>query len=447
MTTVTGARRRDRVGSPVTMTAHAVIPGPGIEEACGREHSDRHRRRLPGHPQGAQAQHQEGQGDPGGRTGRGQAAPPSAVHPAVMEQQDRGQGRRHGGEVQPRERDDRRPEQEGHPRGQEHCGHDGDHHGMAQEDAEGRRAPRPGAAHQQGPEQRAQSHQRRRAQHEPEDGVVEDEEPAQVVEDAEGPGGGRLAGQAHPRGDAEGGEGRHLRQGQADGQHHQEPPLPEPGERAAWGHGARPSAGPGKATRSRLPPNCGRAPPGRGRFLPGLPGRLAGEVPLPGFTAFAAERYRRLATLWVLVPALVAMAAFVVLFQVTGRMVTDGGTTGVELQRAFTAERFGDAVAAWGDGVETFKTSLIMLDFAFPLVYAAGLGSLVALAGGPGPSRATGGSSPSPGRRPASTGSRTCSTCGCWPTSTPPPTPPPPLTRRRSCWRPRWRRCSSSPSS
>lgn len=112
---------------------------------------------------------------------------------------------------------------------------------------------------------------------------------------------------------------------------------------------------------------------------------------MPCFTAFAAavaERYRRLASLWVLVPALVAMTAFLVLFQVTGRMVADGGATGLELQRAFTPERFGAVVDAWGDGAEAFKTNLIMLDFAFPLIYAAGLGSLVALAGGPGPARA-----------------------------------------------------------
>jgi hypothetical protein len=106
-------------------------------------------------------------------------------------------------------------------------------------------------------------------------------------------------------------------------------------------------------------------------------------VPLPGFTAFAAERYRRLATLWVLVPALVAMAAFLVLFQVTGRMIAAGGNPFLDLERAFTAARFGATVGAWGDGVEAFKWSLITLDFAFPLLYAAGLGSLVALAGGP----------------------------------------------------------------
>ena len=143
---------------------------------------------------------------------------------------------------------------------------------------------------------------------------------------------------------------------------------------------------PGKAAPGRLPPNCGRAPPGRGRFLPALPGRLAGEVPLPRFTAFAAavaERYRRLASLWVLVPALVAMAAFLVLFQVTGRMIAAGGNPFLDLERAFTPDRFGATVGAWGDGVEPFKWSLITLDFAFPLLYAAGLSSLVALAGGP----------------------------------------------------------------
>ncbi|MFH1329144.1 MAG: hypothetical protein ABIJ48_00580 [Actinomycetota bacterium] len=114
-------------------------------------------------------------------------------------------------------------------------------------------------------------------------------------------------------------------------------------------------------------------------------------MPVPRFPALVAavtERYRRLATLWVLVPALMAMVAFLVLFQVAGRMVAAGGATGLELQRAFTPERFGAVVGAWGDGVEAFKTSLILLDFAFPLIYAAGLGSLVALVGGPGPGRA-----------------------------------------------------------
>ncbi len=105
----------------------------------------------------------------------------------------------------------------------------------------------------------------------------------------------------------------------------------------------------------------------------------------PAWRAALAERYRRLATPWVLVPALVAVVVMAVLFQVTGRMVVPGGTTGVELQKAFTPERFAAAVRGWGDGVEAFKTSLIMLDFAFPLAYAAALGSLVALAGrGPG---------------------------------------------------------------
>jgi len=104
-------------------------------------------------------------------------------------------------------------------------------------------------------------------------------------------------------------------------------------------------------------------------------------------TSALAERYRRLGTWWVLAPALAAMAAFLVLFQVTGRMVVEGGATGLELQRAFTAERFATVVASWGDGVAAFKTNLIILDFAFPLVYAAGLASLVALAGGPEPGR------------------------------------------------------------
>lgn len=109
--------------------------------------------------------------------------------------------------------------------------------------------------------------------------------------------------------------------------------------------------------------------------------------PRAAFTAVVAERYRRLGTLWVLIPALAAMAAFAVLFQVTGRMVVEGGTTGLELQRAFTPDRFATVVAVWGDGVEAFKTSLIMLDFAFPLLYAAGVAALVSLAGGPAPAR------------------------------------------------------------
>lgn len=103
--------------------------------------------------------------------------------------------------------------------------------------------------------------------------------------------------------------------------------------------------------------------------------------------AAVAERYRRLATLWVLVPALAGVVVIALLFQVTGRMVVAGGTTGIELQRAFTPDRFAAAVRGWGDGVEVFKTSLIMLDFAFPLAYAAALASLVAVAGGPGPTR------------------------------------------------------------
>jgi len=104
------------------------------------------------------------------------------------------------------------------------------------------------------------------------------------------------------------------------------------------------------------------------------------------FAVALAERYRRLATLWVLVPALVATAAFLVLFAVAGRSVVAGGTTGIELQKAFTPSRFAEVLAGWGAGVEAFKVNLMMLDFAFPLVYAAGLSSLVALsAGGPGP--------------------------------------------------------------
>ena len=102
--------------------------------------------------------------------------------------------------------------------------------------------------------------------------------------------------------------------------------------------------------------------------------------------AALAERYRRLATPWVLVPALVAGVVFLVLFAVAGRSVAPGGTTGLELQKAFTPARFAEAVAGWGAGVEAFKANLMRLDFAFPLVYAAGLSSLVALsAGGPGP--------------------------------------------------------------
>jgi len=105
------------------------------------------------------------------------------------------------------------------------------------------------------------------------------------------------------------------------------------------------------------------------------------------FRAGINEGYRRSATLWVLIPALVVMLVFVVLFEVTGRMVEPGGADPLVLQKAFTAERFARAVAAWGDGVEQFKASLVMLDFAFPLLYAAGLASLVALAGGPSPGR------------------------------------------------------------
>jgi hypothetical protein len=102
--------------------------------------------------------------------------------------------------------------------------------------------------------------------------------------------------------------------------------------------------------------------------------------------AFMAERYRRLATPWVLMPALAAMAAFTLLFALAGRAVGPGGATGLGLQRAFTPARFAAAVTAWGAGVESFKTSLAMLDFAFPLVYAAGVSSLVAIsAGGPAP--------------------------------------------------------------
>lgn|GEM_PF-2254933 len=114
-------------------------------------------------------------------------------------------------------------------------------------------------------------------------------------------------------------------------------------------------------------------------------------MPSPRRTGFAAalgERYRRLGTLWVLLPALAATAAFVLLFQVTGRMVAEEGIDVLDLQKAFTPERFGTVVAAWGDGIEAFKSSLIMLDFAFPLLYAAALASLIAIAGGPAPKRA-----------------------------------------------------------
>jgi hypothetical protein len=103
------------------------------------------------------------------------------------------------------------------------------------------------------------------------------------------------------------------------------------------------------------------------------------------FRAGIIEAYRRTATLWVLIPALVLMAVFVVLFEVTGRMVAPGGADPLVLQKAFTAERFARAVGAWGDGVAQFKANLVTLDFAFPLVYAVGLASLVALAGGPSP--------------------------------------------------------------
>jgi hypothetical protein len=100
-----------------------------------------------------------------------------------------------------------------------------------------------------------------------------------------------------------------------------------------------------------------------------------------------AARYGRLGTLWALLPALAATAAFALLFQVAGRMVTDGGATGLELQKAFTTGRFTAVVTGWGDGVEAFKTSLMMLDFAFPVLYALSLSSLVALAGGREPGR------------------------------------------------------------
>lgn len=109
---------------------------------------------------------------------------------------------------------------------------------------------------------------------------------------------------------------------------------------------------------------------------------------LAGFITALGERYRRLGTLWVVLPALAAMAAFVLLFQVTGRMVAQEGIDVLDLQKAFTPERFGAVVAAWGDGIEAFKLSLIMLDFAFPLLYAAALAGLIAIAGGPTPQRA-----------------------------------------------------------
>jgi len=110
---------------------------------------------------------------------------------------------------------------------------------------------------------------------------------------------------------------------------------------------------------------------------------------MPALGAAMAQRYRRVATLWVLFPALAAMAVFVVLFQVAGRMVTDGGASFIAVEKAFTPERFAAAVGGWGAGVEAFKWSLITLDFAFPLVYAAALGSLIALAGGEDPCRRT----------------------------------------------------------
>mgnify|MGYP001069872574 CR=1 FL=1 len=93
-------------------------------------------------------------------------------------------------------------------------------------------------------------------------------------------------------------------------------------------------------------------------------------------------------SLWVLVPSLAATAAFAFLFQVAGRMVAEGGATGLELQKAFTPDRFAAVVSAWGDGVEAFKSSLMMLDFAFPVLYAVALSSLVALAGGREPATA-----------------------------------------------------------
>jgi hypothetical protein len=105
-------------------------------------------------------------------------------------------------------------------------------------------------------------------------------------------------------------------------------------------------------------------------------GRSLGEI--------LAGNYRRAATLWVLIPALVLTGVFFFLWGVAGRMVTPGGTTGVELQLAFTPSRFAAVVIGWGPGVEAFKTALMMLDFAFPLVYATAVSSLAALvAGGP----------------------------------------------------------------
>jgi hypothetical protein len=105
-------------------------------------------------------------------------------------------------------------------------------------------------------------------------------------------------------------------------------------------------------------------------------GRSFGEI--------LARNYQRAATLWVLIPALMLTGVFAFLWAVAGRMVIPGGTTGVELQMAFTPSRFAAVVQGWGPGVETFKTTLMILDFAFPLAYATALSSLVVLiAGGP----------------------------------------------------------------
>jgi hypothetical protein len=115
---------------------------------------------------------------------------------------------------------------------------------------------------------------------------------------------------------------------------------------------------------------------------------VAPSRPPAPFAAGLAERYRRFGTLWILVPALLAMGAFTILFQVAARSYGAGGMDVLHLQKAFTAARFGAVVKGWGGGVEAFKSSMMMLDFAFPLLYAAGLGALVALAGGPGAGRA-----------------------------------------------------------
>lgn len=105
------------------------------------------------------------------------------------------------------------------------------------------------------------------------------------------------------------------------------------------------------------------------------------------FEAGLRARYRSLRTLWALVPALLAVAVFAVLFEVAQRMAAPDGPAVIALQRSFTVVRFEAVIAAWGDGVAGFNLSTMILDFAFPLLYALGLSALVALAAGPRPGR------------------------------------------------------------